>query len=198
MWEPVPGPKIWGSAMFSRSNSLKEINMFQTFVFGIALLSVYFISGTYVFPVIAAIIAAVIFAAAALVKLLRRQMQRAKELWLTAGACILSGALIFSCGQLNNIHAMRGAVRLAKVCEAYKAKIGVYPETFKKLIPEYLEDIPVAKFTIMWAQYRLVDNKIMFVLEPGMLAQSYDLATEKWHCVLVGEMFPRERKPHSI
>ena len=125
---------------------------------------------------------------------LKKQKPRAKELILKAGVFVLFAGLILGIGRLNNSYAMRGAVRLANVCEEYKSKTGAYPDSFKKLIPEYIEDIPVAKFTTIWMQYRLVDNKIMFVLEPGILAKSYDLATKKWRIVPVSEMFPREVK----
>jgi len=74
--------------------------------------------------------------------------------------------LRFRRGRLNNIHARHGAVRLANICERYKSKTGAYPDGFAKLIPEYIKDIPAAKITVLWAQYRLVDSKIMFVLEP--------------------------------
>jgi hypothetical protein len=165
--------------------------MFEITVFGFALLVIYLVSGTYFTPVIAAIITAGMFGAAALVLALMKRTPRAKELALKAGAFVLFGALIFGCGRLNNVHARRGAVQLASVCEAYKVKTGTYPDSFGKLIPEYLKDIPAAKFTVTWAQYRLVDNKIMFVLEPGLLAEGYDLATKKWHIAEVSEMFPR-------
>jgi hypothetical protein len=132
--------------------------------------------------------------AAAVVTALMKRPPRARELALKAGAFVLFGVLIFAGGRLNNVHARRGAVRLAAVCEAYKAKTGAYPESFGKLIPEYIKDIPAAKFTVTWAQYRLVDNKIMFVLEPGLLSEGYDLATRKWHIAEVAEMFPREAK----
>jgi predicted PurR-regulated permease PerM len=164
--------------------------MFEILIFGFALLSVYVISGTYLTPVIAAVITAGILSAGALVMVLKQRKPRAKELALKAGAFVLFAALIFGFGRLNNIHARRGAVQLANVCEQYKSKTGAYPDGFAKLIPDYIKDIPVAKITVMWAQYRLVDNKIMFVLEPGLLAESYDLATKKWHISEVAEMFP--------
>ena len=168
--------------------------MFEIIVFGFALFVIYLVSGTYFTPVIAAIITAGVFGAAALVLALMKRTPRAKELAFKAGAFVLFGALIFGCGRLNNVHARRGAVQLAAVCESYKAKTGAYPDSFGKLIPEYLKGIPAAKFTVTWAQYRLVDNKIMFVLEPGLLAESYDLTSRKWHIAEVGEMFPREAK----
>lgn len=171
-----------------------EIKMFEIIVFGFVLLVVYVISGTYFVPVIAAIITAAIFGIAALTMLLKKRKPRAKELVLKAGVFVVFAGLIFGIGRLNNSYAMRGAVKLANVCEEYKSKTGSYPDSFKKLIPGYIEDIPVAKFTTMWMQYRLVDNKIMFVLEPGLLAKSYDLTTKKWRIVQVNEMFPRTTK----
>lgn len=164
--------------------------MFEITVFGFALFVIYLVSGTYFTPVIAAAVTALVFGAAAVVMALMKRTPRAKELALKAGAFVFLGVLIFAGGRLNNSHARRGAVRLAAVCEAYKAKTGAYPESFGKLVPEYLKDIPAAKFTVTWAQYRLVDNKIMFVLEPGLLAEGYDLATKRWHIAEVSEMFP--------
>jgi predicted PurR-regulated permease PerM len=168
--------------------------MFEIIVFGFALGVVYMFSGAYFVPVIAAMVTAGIFGAAALIMVLKKQKPRAKELVLKAGVFVLFAGLIFGFGRLNNSHARNGAVRLASICEEYKSKIGAYPDGFAKLIPEYIKEIPSAKLTVVWAQYRLVDSKIMFVLEPGLLAKSYDLATKKWRVVPVSRMFPEKTK----
>jgi hypothetical protein len=164
--------------------------MFETIVFGAALFAIYIVSGTYLTPVIAALITAVTFGAAALVMALKHRAPRAKELSLKAGAFVLFAILIFGGGRLNNIRARHGSVRLANACEEYKAKNGAYPDSFAKLMPEYLKSIPAAKYTVTGARYRLADNKIMFILEPGALVESYDLASKKWHIAEISAMFP--------
>ncbi len=166
--------------------------MFEMLTFGIALLVVYVISGTYFTPMIAALLTAFVFGAGALVAALKSRKPRAKELGLKAGAFVLFAALILGCGRLNNIHARHGAVKISNACEAYKAKTGAYPAALRQIVPEYIADIPAAKLTVTWNQYRLVAGKVMFVLEPGLLAESYDLAAKKWQVAEVADMFPRE------
>lgn len=164
--------------------------MITSIIFMAAIASVYAVSGAQFIPQMLAIITAALLALAALAMLALRRRQQAKELALQALAFGGMALLVFSACKLDNSLARRGAVRLAAACADYKAKTGAYPDNFRKLAPDYIKSVPHARHTIMWAQYRLVDGKVMFVIEPGLLAHSYDIASGAWQVVDAAKMFP--------
>lgn len=166
--------------------------MIETIVFATVAVAMYILHGAYAIPMMTAFSAAAILGLAAVALLIRGQKGRAGELGLRAAVLALSCAFIYGLTWLNTGTAVRRAGDIAAACEAYKAKTGAYPENLRALVPEYIKDIPAAKHTIMWAQYRLVDNRLMYVLEPGMLASAYDLDTKEWDTVAVSEMFPKK------
>lgn len=166
--------------------------MIETIVFGTVLAAMYILHGTYAIPMMAAFSAALLLGLAAVVMLIRGQKARAGELGIRTAVLALSCAVIYGLSAINAGTAVRRAGDIAAACEAYKAKTGAYPENLRALVPEYIKDIPAAKFTIMWAQYRLVGNRLMYVREPGMLASAYDLDTKEWDIVAVAEMFPKK------
>lgn len=166
--------------------------MLETIIFGAVLAAMYVLHGAAAIPMMTAASAAAVLGLAALAMLLRGQKTRAGELGLRTAVLALSCAAIYGLAALNSATAARRTGEIAAACEAYKAKTGTYPENLRALVPEYIKDIPAAKFTIMWAQYRLVGSRLMHVREPGMLAAAYDLETRTWDVVAVAEMFPRK------
>lgn len=168
--------------------------MIETIIFAVVLVCSYIIYGSSAVTVLAAALTAAGFTLVALVAALRKNGQQAKQLGLKAAAFLVIGGVIYGLNAMNSSRARAGAERLAAVCETYKEKTGAYPEAFSKLIPDYTEDIPAARLTAMWAQYRLVGTNIMFVLEPGLAAAAYDMPAKKWGVVSFSEMFPKTAK----
>lgn len=166
--------------------------MIEIIIFGSVLVAAYIIHGSASAGILSAVLAAAGFALAAAVFAIRKNGPQAKQLGLKAAAFLLLGGCIYGLNALSARHARSGAEQLAGICETYKAKNGAYPDAFSKLIPEYVNDIPAARFTAMWAQYRLVGTSIMFVIEPGLLAASYDISSKKWGVVSFSEMFPKK------
>lgn len=166
--------------------------MIETIVFGIVLAAMYVLHGSSTIPMMTGVSAAALRGLAAIVMLVRGRKARAAELGLRTAVLALSCAAIYGLAAVNSFTAARRTGDIAAACEAYKAKTGAYPENLRALVPEYLKSVPAAKFTIMWAQYRLVGSRLMHVREPGMLASAYDLETKKWDIVAVAEMFPRK------
>lgn len=166
--------------------------MIATMIFMAVVASVYLITGVQFIPQMVAGLTSVLLALAALTMLLLKRRPEARGLGLQALAFGVLALAIFGGCKVDNGLARRGAVRLAAACEAYKAKTGAYPDSVRKLVPEYLKKVPSARHTIMWGQYRIVGDKLMFVLEPGLLAQSYDLAAGQWKVVDVAKMFPEK------
>lgn len=166
--------------------------MIETIIFGSVLVAAYIIHGSASVGVLSAVLAGAAFALAAAVFALRKNGPQAKQLGVKAAAFLLLAGGIYGFNALSTSHARSGAERLAGICETYKAKTGAYPDAFSKLVPEYINDIPAARFTAMWAQYRLVGTSIMFVVEPGLLAEAYDITAKKRSVVSFSEMFPKK------
>lgn len=63
--------------------------------------------------------------------------------------------LIITANGINNIIAKSRAYMLIVCCEKYKSRYGEYPQKLPDLVPEFIENIPNAKYT-------LFDNKFMY------------------------------------
>lgn len=167
--------------------------MFEVIIIGAVLFGMYILNGTAVIPEMTGLSAAAVFAVAALVFAAKKNTVRAKDLGVKAAVLAIVCGVIYGAAFLNQGKASRGAERIAAACEEYKAKNGAYPETISKLTPEYLKSVPRAKFAIMWAQYRLKGDRVMYVLDPWvMMAGYYDLALKKPGFAPMHEMFRSE------
>lgn len=167
--------------------------MFEIIIVGVVLFGMYILNGTAVIPEMTGLSTAAVLAVAALVFAAKKNTIRAKDLGVKAAVLTAVCGVIYGAAFLNQGKAIRGAERIAAACEAYKAKNGAYPETISKLAPEYLKSVPRAKFAIMWAQYRLKGDRVMYVLDPWvMMAGYYDLQTKKPGFAPMHEMFRAE------
>jgi len=164
--------------------------MITTIIFMAVVASVYLVSGVQFIPQMISVLTMCLLALAALVFLLMGRRPRARELGVQALAFGALSLLVYGGIKLDNSFARSGAVRLAAACEEYKAKTGSYPETVRELVPGYLPKMPRARHTIMWAQYAIVGDKVMFLLEPGLLANSYEIPSGAWKVVDAAKMFP--------
>jgi hypothetical protein len=168
--------------------------MFETILFAAVLAAVYILHGAFAIPMAAAVMTAAALGVAALTVLVRGNKPRAGNLGLKAAVFLGLCLALYGLKALNESKAVRGARTIAAACAEYKAKTGAYPDGLRALVPEYLKDIPAARFTIMWAQYRLVDGRVMYVLEPGLLAAAYDIETGERRVVKAAEMFPGKKE----
>lgn len=167
--------------------------MFEVIIIGAVLFGMYILNGTAVIPEMTGLSAAAVFAVAALVFAAKKNTVRAKDLGVKAAVLAIVCGVIYGAVFLNQGKAIRGAERIAEACEAYKAKNGTYPETIAKLVPEYLKSVPRAKVAVMWAQYRLKDERVMYVLDPWvMMAGYYDLTLKKPGFAPMHEIFRAE------
>ena len=60
--------------------------------------------------------------------------------------------------RVNSHIARSGAERIIAACEAYKWETGRYPDALEELVPRHLEDVPVAKYTLMFNRYRYISS----------------------------------------
>lgn len=154
--------------------------MIETIIVGAVILGVYAIFGQFVTALWSAGAIAVMLAIAALAALLGGRKPRAAELLKKAGAFALLCLLVIGYSRANDQIARHRAARVAAACEGYKARTGAYPLSLKALVPEYMTDIPRAKYTLVWGNFRYINAKIIYVYEPFLATPAYDLAESKW------------------
>ena len=84
----------------------------------------------------------------------------------------------------NNRLAEHRAAELVTVIEQYKNDNGVYPDNLDALIPQYIESIPLTKYTIGFNSfyYFNIDNKpTFFYIEfPPFGRPFYNFTTKEW------------------
>jgi hypothetical protein len=64
--------------------------------------------------------------------------------------------LIFTSNSLNNKIARSRAAMLIATCEEYRDKNSEYPENLSDLVPDFIKEIPVAKYT-------LASNRLIYI-----------------------------------
>ena len=111
----------------------------------------------------------------------------------SAGAKALVFAGLFLVGMgldfANKKIAMSRAETIIAASRAYKDKTGAYPKTLQALVPEYLEAVPRAKYTVLWSKFHYADGRLAWMLAPMTVMPSYDLNTGNW------SFSPREAIP---
>jgi hypothetical protein len=92
--------------------------------------------------------------------------------------------LIMASNNINNKIAFNRATTIISACDQYKIRQGVYPEKLNDLIPKYLDNIPSAKYTFSYNQFRYISSKdrhsLMFISIPPFGRQYYVLEEKKW------------------
>ncbi len=72
--------------------------------------------------------------------------------------------LIFLANFANNKLAKHRAENLIIAIEKYHQQTGIYPEKLNNLVPEYISNIPRAKFTLMFNEFSYINHKDIQVL----------------------------------
>ena len=92
--------------------------------------------------------------------------------------------LVFASNHLNNVIAKSKAELIIKACEQYRIKNGVYPPELSVLVPEFLKEIPTAKYTFLSNQFRYITSadrhRLMFTSIPPFGRSYYILEEKKW------------------
>jgi hypothetical protein len=153
--------------------------MIETILMLAALLVVAVLGGSSVNPAIAGGMLAIMFGAFAAWRAFRRQ-PGAGNYALKAVACLALIGLLFGLNAANKKAGRAGAEKIAAACEAYKVKTGGYPASLELLAPDYLPHVPAAKYSLRWSRYWLSGTRVMFVAEPGLLVNFYDLLSKEW------------------
>lgn len=65
----------------------------------------------------------------------------------TIGIYVMMLVMTFGMKNINNRVAYKNAKTIIEACEQYKSKNGVYPDRLNDLVPDYLRNIPTARYT---------------------------------------------------
>jgi len=92
--------------------------------------------------------------------------------------------LVFASNHLNNVIAKNWAAVIIRACEQYKLKNGVYPHVLSVLVPELLNEIPTAKYTLLSNQFRYIastdHHSLMFAAITPFGRTYYTLEEKRW------------------
>ena len=104
---------------------------------------------------------------------------------LTAcGIYLLMSILIFTSIFINNKLARSRAEMLIATCERYKDKNSEYPESLSNLVPDFINEIPVAKYTLNSNNFFYISSKnshfLSYTTMPPFGRQMYSFEEQKW------------------
>ncbi len=133
--------------------------------------------------VVALIFVIIYFFPNAVIHLVKKKS--AKRLFNKCIIYTLMAFAVFGSNYGNNRLAYNRATELVTVIEQYKIDNGVYPDRLDALIPQYLESVPRAKFTLGSTnefKYLNNDNKpIFFYVDfPPFGRPTYNFTTKEW------------------
>ena len=103
---------------------------------------------------------------------------------LKVNAVYLSAVVVITIGNLINFKiAESRAESIIAACEKYKEHYGKYPEQLSELVPEYLRDVPSAKYTLFENQFfylaRGKDHSLVYSVIP-LGKRSYYFELRRW------------------
>jgi len=115
--------------------------------------------------------------------------QAKKERWQVVVANVLVPiAVVVATWSLiigNAAMAKGKAKRIISACERYAKDHGRYPKKLDDLVPKYIRDIPVARFTIMFSGFEYSENEskhtLCWTVIPPFLRSFYELETKRWY-----------------
>lgn len=109
---------------------------------------------------------------------IRRQRLRNITIYLAAVI------MVFAFNGANNTIAKRRAEVLISAVKAFHAKNRQYPEALENLVPYYIQQVPLAKYTLMFNQFSYSasgqDATLLYFEVPPFGRPTYSFARNKW------------------
>lgn len=115
--------------------------------------------------------------------IVRRDREKAKARGLTAFLLMGTAVLAIASIGANNALAAKRCDRLIGACEQYYAKYNKYPDDLGQLVPEFVEAVPVAKYTMTFNtfSYHASDqHRILYVSLPPFGRRYYNFEEHRW------------------
>ena len=107
-----------------------------------------------------------------------------KKQFTACGIYLLMSLLIFTSNYLNNKIARSRAEMLIATCEKYKDKNSEYPENLSDLVPDFINKIPVAKYTLASNRFFYISSKnshlLFYTSLPPSGRPTYSFEKQAW------------------
>lgn len=91
---------------------------------------------------------------------------------------------VFLANYSNNELARYRAETLILAIEKYHQDTGHYPENLSKLVPAYIPNVPLAKYTVMFNEFRYINQKdtrsLYYVALPPFGRPTYSFNQKSW------------------
>ena len=117
----------------------------------------------------------------------RKNKPLLKKQLAACGIYFLMSLLIFASISLNNKIARSRAEMLIETCEKYKDKNNEYPESLTDLVPDFINEIPVAKYTLNSNRFYYMSSKhshsLFYMAIPPFGRPTYIFEEQKWSYV---------------
>lgn len=107
-----------------------------------------------------------------------------KKQFAACGIYFLMSLLIFGSNYLNNQIARSRAEMLIETCEKYRNKNNEYPESLTDLVPDFISEIPVAKYTLNSNRFYYISSEdshsLFYMAVPPYGRPTYSFEKKKW------------------
>jgi len=114
----------------------------------------------------------------------KKERDLLKRRVVIAGIYVIMALMVQGSNALNNRIAMNRAGMIITACENYKNMHGAYPAKLSDLVPEFLNKVPAAKYTLIVSDFRYSAGEdghdLMFVQFPPFGRPIYHFETKKW------------------
>lgn len=92
--------------------------------------------------------------------------------------------LVFGLNWANNQIAKSRAETLVDAIKAFNQKHQRYPEKLDELVPEYIDHVPTAKYTLFFASFFYLSghefHSLFYVAMPPFGRPTYNFERDKW------------------
>lgn len=107
-----------------------------------------------------------------------------KKRLAVCGIYLLMSMLILASNTINNKMARSRAEVLIEACEKYKDINNEYPEKLSDLVPDFINEIPVAKYTQMSNRFFYIASEdshlLLYVAVAPFGRPTYNFEKQKW------------------
>lgn len=117
----------------------------------------------------------------------RKDKELLKKRLTSAGIYAVMAGMILISNRLNNNLARYRAEKIIEACERYKAKTGAYPKDLADLVPQFLGEVPKAKYLLSSSydifRYNVSSegrHSIMYTETPPFGRPYYVLEERQW------------------
>jgi len=114
----------------------------------------------------------------------RKNRSLLKKRLATGGILFVMVVLVFTAIALNNKIARYRAKKIIQACENYKNKFHRYPGKLPEIVPEFMETIPLAKYTLTSNRFGYIaakDNHLLYYIAiPPFGRATYRFENQQW------------------